>query len=86
MRLAALITVCVLAVGCQQRYYKISDISTNKAFYTHGWLSGMYRRQGSIRFTEIGTGDQIALQSSRAHEVSSEEALRSQQGATGTKE
>ena len=74
MRCLLAIAVCLIAGGCQQGYYKVTDLSSNKEFYTKGWLPGMYGRYGSIRFQELRTGDYISLPSSRVHEVSAEEA------------
>ena len=60
--------------GCQQSYYRITDLHSGQSFYTKGWLPGMYGRYHSIQFKELGTGDVITIQSSRAKQVSAGEA------------
>ena len=62
------------ATGCATRYYRITDVRSGQEFYTRGWLPGLYGRYGSIRFTELGSGDRITLQASRAHPISEQEA------------
>lgn len=70
--------------GCATRYYRITDIQSGQEFYTRGWLPGMYGRYGSIRFTELDSGDRITLQASRAHPISEQEAhAASLKGAAG---
>ena len=60
--------------GCAAHYYKITDVPLGQEFYTRGWLPGMYGRYGSIRFTELGSGDRVTLQASRAHRFRQQEA------------
>lgn len=64
-----------LFVGCQQNYYRVTDVQSGKEFYTKAWLPGLYGRCGQIHFTELSKGDHVVLQSSRVTEVTEADAL-----------
>ena len=76
MRPLVVVLIVLLGVGCQQEYYKITDVPSGRSFYTKAWLPGLYGRYNAIHFKDLATGDDIVLQSSRAHRVSADEALR----------
>ena len=65
----------LLALGCQQHYYRITEVQSGKEFYTKAWLPGVYGRYGEAHFKELSTGDEIVLQSSRARRVTETEAM-----------
>ena len=77
MRTMVLLLIGISAcAGCHQAYYKVTDVQSEKEFYAHGWLPGMYGRYGSMRFRDVRTGEWVSLQSSRAKEVTEDEARR----------
>lgn len=66
----------LLLTGCQQHYYKLTEITTGKEFYTSGRLEGLHRpRGGGVHFQDLKTGDHVELQSVQIHEVTQREAL-----------
>lgn len=71
-----LVLACLLLGGCQQHYYKITDIATGKEFYTKSSINDLHRvRGGGIHFTDVRNGDHVELQSSQIREVSEQEAI-----------
>lgn len=71
-----LIVACLGLVGCQQHYYRVTDVATGKEFYTKGWLESFHRaRGGGIHFQDLGTGDHVELQSAQIRQVSEQDAL-----------
>jgi hypothetical protein len=62
---AALLLVLVLITGCSS-YYKVSDVSTGKVYYT---TDIDHRNGGAVEFKDAKTKSNITLQSSEVQKI-----------------
>jgi hypothetical protein len=62
---AALFLVLVLIAGCSS-YYKVSDVSTGKVYYT---TDIGHRNGGAVEFKDAKTKSNITLQSSEVQKI-----------------
>ena len=62
----------VVLAGCSN-YYKVTDISTQKVYYTK---SVNYKGSGSVQIEDAETGAKVVLPSSEVQEVDKEEYNR----------
>lgn len=61
--------LCILT-GCQEKYYRVTDNLSGKAFYTLTWPGGpVPRRGGGTSFLDLTTGDRVYLSSYSVAEV-----------------
>lgn len=61
MRIAMAAIGLALLAGCQQQYYRITDVQTGKEFYTRSIEGGVFpTRSGTAGFTDITTGDRVS--------------------------
>ncbi len=59
-----------IVVSCAGNYYKVTDPTTNKSFYT----SDLQRRSsGSVTFTDARTGNQVMLQNSNTEQITKQQ-------------
>jgi hypothetical protein len=73
MRSARFAVVCCIAVaasGCGSTYYRVTDPTTGRIFYT---TSVEQLRGGSVTLRDAGTGRTVTLQNSEVQEVKKEE-------------
>ena len=61
--------VTLIAAGCTT-YYKVSDPSSGRAYYTTKVKEGM---GGSVKFKDEKSGSMVTLQSSEVKEISADE-------------
>lgn len=66
LRAAALATLAVVATGCS--YYKITDPTTDKAYYTE-----KYESKDGITFTDAATQKKVTIQNAEIEDISSSE-------------
>src|SRR4051812_20804920 len=62
--------VAMGALGCGTTYYRVTDPTTGRDFYT---TVVEKQRGGSVRLRDAGTGRTVTLQNSEVHEVKKEE-------------
>jgi hypothetical protein len=68
-----------LLAGCQQQYYRITDVQTGKEFYTRSIEGGVFpTRSGTAGFTDLTTGDRVYLHSFRVTKIAPEEVPATQ--------
>lgn len=68
-----------LLAGCQQQYYRITDVQTGREFYTRGIEGGVFpTRSGTAGFTDLTTGDRVYLHSFRVTKIASEDVPATQ--------
>lgn len=73
MRTAMAALTLVFLAGCQQQYYRITDVQTGKEFYTRSIEGGVFpTRSGTAGFTDINTGDRVYLHSFRVTKIALE--------------
>lgn len=65
---AAILSVLPVIGGCTT-YYRISDPSTGKTYYT----TGLAEKSGSTTFVDAKTGAQVSIQNSEVNKVTKEE-------------
>ncbi|MHC4246363.1 MAG: hypothetical protein GWP75_02780 [Planctomycetia bacterium] len=63
-RTAALATLAIVATGCS--YYKITDPTTDKAYYTE-----KYESKDGITFTDATTEKQVTIQNAEIEDITS---------------
>lgn len=63
-RTAALATLAIVATGCS--YYKITDPTTDKAYYTE-----KYESKDGITFTDAATKKQVTIQNAEIEDITS---------------
>jgi hypothetical protein len=69
-----------LLAGCQQQYYRITDVQTGKEFYTRSIEGGVFpTRSGTAGFTDLATGDRVHLHSFRVTKIAPEEVPATQE-------
>lgn len=79
MRIAVAVIGLALLVGCQQQYYRITDVQSGKEFYTRSIKGGVFpTRSGTAGFTDINTGDRVYLHSFRVTKIAPEEVPATQ--------
>jgi len=61
--------VTLIAAGCTT-YYKVSDPSSGRAYYTTKVKEGV---GGSVKFKDEKSGNNVTLQSSEVREISADE-------------
>lgn len=79
MKIAMAALGLALLAGCQQQYYRITDVQTGKEFYTRSVEGGVFpTRSGTAGFTDLTTGDRIYLHSFRLTKIAPEDVPATQ--------
>jgi hypothetical protein len=68
---AGMLALALQSVGCA--YYKVTDPSLGKTYYTDNWHSGRHGGSGAVRFLDIGSGQEVTLQNSELKVVTRDE-------------
>ena len=68
----AVAVAALLLTGCTS-YYKVTDPTSNKVYYTTSNVSERYKSTGAVTFTDSTTGSQVTLQSSEVKKLTKEE-------------
>jgi uncharacterized lipoprotein YajG len=68
-RIGLLGVACLLLAGCTT-YYKVTDIETQKHYFTTGVQK---KSSGAVSFKDSRTGSEVTLQSSEIRKVNKEE-------------
>jgi hypothetical protein len=81
--LASGLVLCALVMstgGCSSTYYRVTDPSSGKMYYTTKVTDA--GKAGAVKIKDGKTGSWVTLQSSEVHEISSDEyknGIKSQQ-------
>ena len=66
-RFIVIAALCVSSVACSSSYYKITNPSNDKGYYTEDYS---VKPNGAIMFTDARSGEIVTLQSSQILEIS----------------
>jgi hypothetical protein len=67
----ALLAIVLLTAGCTT-YYRVSDPSTGKSFYT----TDVKRNGSAVMFKDAKSGSDVTLQASEVKEITSDEYIK----------
>ena len=72
MRYFLILMLCLFAVGCT-KYYKVTNLSTEKTYYT---TKINKKKSGAINIQDERTGNRITLQSSEVEKITKDQFNR----------
>ena len=80
MRYLLILMLCLFAVGCT-KYYKVTNLSTEKTYYT---TKINQKKSGAINIQDERTGNRITLQSSEVEKITKDQFNRALLGSEET--